>query len=70
MFADLFSTCSLPFPGYSFLVESDNRQIRKFAADMYQNGFNCKNILIQGVSTAIIEIVLRIYFSSRKKAIT
>ena len=63
MFADLFSTCSLPFPGYSFLVESDNRQLRKFAADMYQNGFNCKNVLIQGLSTAIIEIILRIYFS-------
>ena len=37
MFADLFSTCSLPFPGSSFLVEADNRTLRKFAADMYQN---------------------------------
>lgn len=63
MVADLFSTCSLPFPGHSFLVEADNRQLRKFAVDMYQNGFNCKNVLVQGLSTAIIEIILRVYYS-------
>lgn len=63
MFADLFSTCSLPFPGSSILVECDNRQIRKFAADMYHNGFNIKNIMIQSISTIIIEIILRMYFS-------
>lgn len=63
MFADLFSTCSLPFPGYSFLVESDNRNLRKFAATMYQNGFNCKNVIIQGLSTVLIEIIIRLYYS-------
>lgn len=63
MFADFFSTNSLPFPGSSFLVEADNRQIRKFAADMYQNGFNLKNICIQSLSTVIVEIVIRVYFS-------
>ena len=63
MFADLFSTCSLPFPGSSFLAECDNRQLRKFAADMYQNGFNCKNIMIQGLSTIIIEVIIRVYYS-------
>lgn len=63
MFADLLSTCSLPFPGSSFLAECDNRQLRKFAADMYQNGFNCKNVIIQSISTIIIEVIIRIYFS-------
>lgn len=63
MFADLFSTLSLPFPGSSFLAECDNRQLREFAADMYQNGFNCKNIIIQSLSTIIIEVIVRIYFS-------
>lgn len=63
MFADLFSTCSLPFPGSSFLVESDSRDLRKFAADMYNNGFNIKNVMCQGLSTIIIEVILRIYFS-------
>lgn len=63
MFADLFSTCSLPFPGSSFLAECDDRQLRKFAADMYQNGFNCKNIILQSLSTVIIEVIIRIYYS-------
>ena len=60
MFADLFSKVSLPFPGYSFLTESSNRE---FAADMYHNGFNCKNIIIQSASTIAIEVIIRIYFS-------
>lgn len=63
MFADLFSKVSLPFPGYSFLAESSNRNMRKFAADMYHNGFNCKNIIIQSASTIAIEVIIRIYFS-------
>ena len=63
MFADLFSKVSLPFPGYSFLTESSNRDVRKFAADMYHNGFNCKNIIIQSASTIAIEVIIRIYFS-------
>ena len=63
MFADLLSTCSLPFPGSSFLVESNNRELRKFAADIYQNGFNIKNVIIQSVSTIIIEVILRVYHS-------
>lgn len=63
MFADLFSTCSLPFPGSSFLAECDNRQLRKFVADMYQNGFNCKNIIVQSLSTIVIETIIRIYYS-------
>ena len=63
MLADLCSTYSLPFPGYSFLQESDSRKLRKLAADLYQNGFNCKNIIIQSVSTIIVELTVRIYFS-------
>lgn len=62
MFADLFSTCSLPFPGSSLLIECSNRDLRKLAATMYQNGFNIKNIMIQSLSTIIVEIILRIYF--------
>lgn len=62
MFGDLFSTCSLPFPGSSFLVESSNRDLRKLAANMYQNGFNLKNIMTQSLSTIMVEVILRIYF--------
>lgn len=62
MFADLLSTCSLPFPGSSFLVECSNRDLRKLAATMYQNGFNLKNIMIQSLSTILVEVIIRIYF--------
>lgn len=62
MFADLFSSCSLPFPGSSFLFECNNRELRKFTVIMYQNGFNLKNIMSQSLSTIIVEIILRIYF--------
>lgn len=63
MFADLFSTYSLPFPGYSFLTESSSRNLRKFAATMYQNGFNCKNVITQSLTTIIIEVIIRLYYS-------
>lgn len=63
MLADLCSKNSLPFPGYSFLRESNNRDLRKFSADMYQNGFNLKNVILQSISTIIIEIIVRLYFS-------
>ena len=62
MFGDLCSKCSLPFPGSSFLAECGNREIRIFAATMYKQGFNLKNIMIQSLSTIIVEIILRIYF--------
>lgn len=63
MLADLFSNNSLPFPGYSFLRECNNRDLRKFSADMYKNGFNLKNVIIQSASTIAIEIIIRLYFS-------
>ncbi len=63
MLADVCSKNSLPFPGYSFLRESDSHRIRKLSADMYQNGFNIKNVILQSISTIIIEIIIRLYFS-------
>ena len=63
MFADLLSKNSLPFPGSSFLIESNSQELRSFAVDMYTNGFNLKNIMIQSLSTSAIEIIVRIYFS-------
>jgi len=62
MFADLLSTCSLPFPGSSFFVEDGNEYLRKLVVTMYQNGFNLKNIMSQSLSTIIVEIILRTYF--------
>jgi hypothetical protein len=63
MFADLFSTYSLPFPGYSFLRESNARELRILAADMYKNGFNLKNVMTQSLSAIIIEVIVRLFYS-------
>lgn len=63
MFADMLSTNSLPFPGSSFIVECSNRELRKLAATMYHNGFNIKNVMTQSLSTIIIEVIVRVYFS-------
>ena len=63
MIMDFTSAASLPFPGFSFLAESKNRDFRVFAADMYSNGFNCKNIALQSLSVIIIEMIIRLYFS-------
>jgi len=66
MAADFCSMTSLPIPGFSFLLEGgDNRQIanlRLLSKKMYQDGFNCKNILIQSISTIGIEVIIRIYY--------
>lgn len=63
MIKDFCSAASLPFPGFSFLAESNSRQIRKLSADMYENGFNCRNIATQSLSAIIIEMIIRLYFS-------
>ena len=63
MLADFCSTYSLPFPGSSFLAECGNRDLRKFSAVMYENGFNLKNIMTQAFSTVAIELILRVYNS-------
>lgn len=63
MKGDFFSTTSLPIPGYSFLRESSNRELRLLSANMYRAGFNLKNIVIQSCSTIAIELILRIYMA-------
>ncbi len=60
MFADFFSTKGLPVPGWSFISHSNNRELRKMAADMYKDGYNLRTELLKGISVAIPEIVLRI----------
>lgn len=66
MAADFCSTCSLPIPGFSFIMEGGNsqqmRNLKALTLTMYHEGFNCKNIMIQSISTISIELILRIYY--------
>lgn len=66
MTGDFFSKNSIPIPGYSFFMESSNRELRVFAATMYKQGFNLKNVAIQGISTLAVELMLRIYMAIKE----
>ena len=63
MFADFFSTKSLPVPGMGILAHFSNRDIRKLAADMYSNGFNLRHTIVQGIPVLTAEILIRIFVS-------
>ena len=65
MVADFFSTKSLPIPGFSLLSHFPNRDIRKFADELYRDGLNLRNLAMQGVPVAITELFIWMYNSLR-----
>lgn len=65
MAADFFSSAGLPIPGYSILTHAPNREIRKFANDLYHDGLNMRNLLLQGVPVALTELGMWIYTGLR-----
>lgn len=67
MVADFFSAKSLPIPGFSLLTHFPQRDIRKFANDLYKDGLNIRNLAIQGVPVATTEVLIWIYNSLRYK---
>lgn len=67
MIADFFSAKSLPIPGFSLLTHFPQREIRKFANDLYKDGLNLRNLVMQGVPVATTELLILIYTSLRYK---
>lgn len=67
MLADFFSTKSLPLPGFSLLTHFPNRDIRKFACDLYKDGLNLRNLVMQGIPIATVELLTWIYVALRYK---
>lgn len=67
MIADFFSTKSLPIPGFSLLTHFPNRDIRKFANDLYADGLNLRNLVMQGIPVATVELITWIYTALRYK---
>ena len=67
MIADFFSAKSLPIPGFSLLTHFPQREIRKFANDLYKDGLNLRNLVMQGVPIATTELLMIIYTSLRYK---
>jgi hypothetical protein len=72
--SDFVTPNSLPFPGMSFLMELPNREIRKFAIELYKHGYNLRFILVQTFAPALVELIVRGYVLGREfketKAIT
>jgi hypothetical protein len=66
---DFFSSNSLPIPGFGILAQLPSRDIRTFAADMYNNGYNFRHMMIQGFSVLFIEIIIRTYAYFRFKKV-
>lgn len=64
--SDIVTPNSLPFPGMSFLMDMPNHEIRKFAIEMYRNGFNLRQLLAQFLTPALVEVVVRAYVLARE----
>ncbi len=69
IFCDFFSSASIPVPGFGYLAQMPSRDIRKFAADMYNGGYNLRHFAIQGFSVLFVEIMVRTYAYFRIKSI-
>jgi len=63
---DFFDPTSLPVPGMGFLVSIPNHEIRKFAMQMYQHGYNLRFLLAQALAPALVEIIVRGYIFGRE----
>lgn len=69
VFCDFFSSYSIPIPGFGILAKLPARDIRIFAADMYNNGYNLRHVFIQGFSVLFIETMIRTYSYFRLKKV-
>ncbi|MBE2226869.1 MAG: hypothetical protein IAE93_05990 [Ignavibacteria bacterium] len=63
---DFCGPTSLPVPGMSFLIDMPNHEIRKFAIQIYQRGYNLRFLLSQALAPALVEIIVRGYLLGRE----
>lgn len=57
MFADFFSSKSLPCPGESFLSHSSNRNLRILASDTYKEGLNMRTQVLQTIPFIVMDTI-------------
>jgi hypothetical protein len=67
IFCDFFSAYSLPIPGMNYLMQCPVREIRIFADDIYNKGYNFRHLVVKAFSVIVIELILRIYHYFRLK---
>ncbi|MFH1810003.1 MAG: hypothetical protein ABIJ09_14755 [Pseudomonadota bacterium] len=66
LLSDFVTAKSLPVPGASFLTDMPNHEVRKFAIQLYQKGFNIRHLLAQALAPALVEVVVRFYILARE----
>lgn len=53
LFADFFSTHSLPLPLTSVVYDNVGREFRKFVHDLYQGGFHLRHVAVGGIEVLL-----------------
>ncbi len=69
VFCDFFSTKSLPVPGFGYLARMPIREVRIFAEEMYNKGYNLRHMFVQALSILIIETIIRIFIELKYRNI-
>ena len=64
--SDAANPTGIPFPGMSFLTEMPDHEVRKFAIQLYTNGFTLQYIISQALSPALVELIVRGYIFGRE----
>lgn len=56
LFADFFSTHSLPLPLSSVVYENADRELRTFVHQLYEGGFNLRHVAIGSVEAVLVNL--------------
>lgn len=68
MLADFVTETNLPLPGWTWLQQCDNRQLRQFANDAYANGANLRAVTVGTLPVLTTEITIRTHVHGRAMA--
>lgn len=61
LFADFFSTHSLPLPLTSVVYDNAGREFRKFVHDLYQGGFHLRHVAIGGIEVLLSYTAIEVW---------
>jgi len=61
LFADFFSTHSLPLPLTTVIYDNAGREFRKFVHDLYQGGFHLRHVAIGGIELLLSYTAIEVW---------
>lgn len=65
LFADFFSAHSLPIPLSSRVYENGNNEIRTFIHDIYENGYNLRQLTLNSIEAFQAILIIKIWLWKR-----